>query len=196
MTGIHRMLASLIPGRRAEWLTAHGAELEVIDSGKARVRWTAGLVPLFTTALLSQLFHDPLSFLGGKLMRTVVATLSVMSTLIGIGLLSMWLFSEQPLGLLAFAGVLVVQGGFTLLLLTGWVGPMRDHARTIQLVGSTASVAVGLAGFAIGFLENIHPMNDDPEYAPMAVLFLIGVHGLASIATFVRQPPPAATSIV
>ena len=132
MTATHRFLASLIPGSRAEWVEAHGAELSVIESDMDRLRWTIGLFRLFTTALVAQILHDPRAFQGGKLMKTVVATLSVMSTLIGIALLSMWLFTDQPGSLLAFGGVLGLQGGFTLLVLAGIEGSMRDLVRTIQ----------------------------------------------------------------
>jgi hypothetical protein len=190
MSRVHRLLASLIPGKRSEWVLAHGAELEAIGDPATRRRWLAGLPAVFARAIVAQLVGDPLSFRGGTLMRTVLATLSVIEVAGGAALLVFAALTD-PVGPGTFAAVLLVQGGYTLALLSGALRRVEAPARHLQLAGSAAALFVGLAGFVAGFARNIDPANADPEFAPMTVLLLVALHGLASIATF-ASPPTAA----
>jgi hypothetical protein len=191
MSTVYRLLASLVPGRSGDWLLAHGAELDALDEPAERRRWIAGLPRVFVTAMVGQLVKDPLSLRGGALMRTVVATLSAIEVAGGGALLTLAVLTET-LGPGVFAAVLIVQGGFTLLLLAGAFRRFAEPARHLQLAGSAAAVFVGLAGFAYGFLSNL--AATDPEYAPMTLLLLVAMHGLASIAAFTAGPPPVAAT--
>ncbi|RPI23671.1 MAG: hypothetical protein EHM57_03630 [Actinobacteria bacterium] len=190
MTGIHRLLASLVPGRRGEWLLAHGAELEALQGRLARLRWMAGLLSLFLRAIGAQLLADPRSFLGGALARSAVWMLSPILLMAGLGLAVLAL-STDPLEVGLFATVLVLQGGFTLLALSR--RSLAAPGRLLQLAGSVAAALVGLAGFVSTLGRNFDPANPDPEYAPLTILLLIGTHGLLSVIAFTGRRGDVAT---
>ena len=190
MTAIHRTLAALVPGRRAEWLIAHGAELEALRGRGARLGWMAGLIPLFMTALAGELLEDPRSFLGGALARSAVWMLSPILVMAGLGLAVLAFFTD-PLEVGLFAAVLILQGGFSLFAVSR--RSLATPARLLQLAGSVAAALVGLAGFISGLAHNIDPANPDPEYAPMTILFLIGTHGLLSVIAFTGRRGEVAT---
>jgi hypothetical protein len=82
--------------------------------------------------------------------------------------------------------VLVIQGAFTLALLSGIFGDHRDGARHVQLTGSTLAVVVGSIGLVSATLTNLAPTSADPEYGPAAVAMLLVIHGLFSILAFAR----------
>jgi hypothetical protein len=118
-------------------------------------------------------------------MKTIAATLSILNLVAGVGLLVLCIIdTSAPLVLLTLSGALLIQSGFTMALLLGAFGSRHDTARHLQLAGSTMALMVGAAGFVIGFLANVNPANNDPEYGPMTIAFLIAAHGIASLLAF------------
>jgi len=193
MNRLYRILFYLVPGPRNEWIRAHHAELEHIPGRWLRWCWTLGLLPLAGAALVRQLRHDAGTFLGGVFVKTVVATLSILNLAAGVSLLVFYIIATSPpLVVLALSGALLIQSGFTLLLMLGVFGSHQDAATHLQLGGSTLALIVGTVGFVAGFLVNINPANNDPEYGPMTIAFLIAAHGMASLLAFTSHGPARA----
>jgi hypothetical protein len=186
MRHLYRITAALIPPPRDEWIRAHQAELEQIEGRWQRRRWAVGVIPLAGVALAAQLRSDPRSFQGGTLMKTIVATLSVLNVAAGIGLAVLVLVMEgTPSAVLALSAVLVVQGAYTLTFLAGSLE--AGWAQALELVGSTLALVVGGIASVAAVVNNIDPVNGDPEYGPMAVAMLVAAHGLASLIAFVPR---------
>jgi hypothetical protein len=190
MSRLYRILFAVLPFPRNEWIRAHHAELEYVEGRWQQRRWALGLVLLTGSALTSQLRHDASTFLGGVLMKTLVATLSILNFVAGVSLLALYIIeTSPPLVVLALSGALLIQSGFTMALLLGAFGPHQDTGRHLQLSGSSLALIVGAAGFVIGFLANINPANNDPEYGPMTIALLIAAHGMASLLAFTPHRP-------
>jgi len=190
MNRLHRALVHLVPAPRSEWIRAHEAELDHIEGRWPRWRWNLGLLPLAASALVRQIRHDPRSFLGGALMKTIVVTLSALNFVAGVGLLAILLLEPgAPMIAVALGGALLVQSCFTLALVLGAFGRHQHAARHVQLTGSTLALVVGGVGFVVGFLANINPAGNDPEYGPMAIAFLLAAHGMASLVAFTSPRP-------
>jgi hypothetical protein len=185
MTRLYRILIALTPPPASEWLEAHAAEYASIPEHGRRRRWAFGAIPLFISTLWRQLKRQPRSYLGGTLMKTIVATVSLLNLIAGLLLLVAFIVSPGgPPAMLAHAAALVVQGGYALGLLAGAYRRFQDAAVKVQLVGSTLALLVGLIGFSIGLVENSVMAGGDPEYGPMTVALLLAAHGLASLLTF------------
>ncbi len=184
MSRAHRALAALVPEPRNQWVLGHAAELETIDRASERRRWRLGLVPLFIHALVSQLVHDPKSFLGGALLRTAAAASSAINIAASIGLAAV--YYVEPIGLvLALALVLALQGGYTAAHLAGVFRTKRSAARLLQLAGSAAAFVVGTIGLTMRLGADLTP-GGDPEYGPTTVALLIAGHGLVSLLAWMR----------
>ena len=123
-------------------------------------------------------------------MKTIVASLSTLNLAAGSGLAVLYVIETSPsLLVLALSGTLLIQGGYTLALILGLFRSHNDTARHLQLTGSTLALAVGTVGFVTGFLANIAPVNNDPEYGPMTIALLIAAHGLTSLLASTPQRP-------
>lgn len=184
----HRILAAIVPSPRRQWVLAHEAEYDVIEGRWHRWRWTLGLVPIVGFALVSQLRHDPRSFLGGALMKAATFTLSILNVAAGMGLFVLYVSqSSPPAFVLVLSLALLVQGSYTVAFISGALRSHHEVARRAQLGGSTLALVAGTIGFAAGLLANIDPVNADPEYGPMTIALLIAGHGLFSLLAF--TPP-------
>ncbi len=190
MSRLYCILFAVVPCPRNEWISAHHAELEYVEGRWQRRRWALGLVLLTGSALASQLRHDASTFLGGVFMKTIVATLSILNLVAGVGLVVLYIIeTSPPLVVLILSGALVIQSGFTMALLLGAFGSHQDTGRHLQLAGSSLALIVGTVGFVTGFLANINPANNDPEYGPMTIALLIAAHGMASLLAFAPHRP-------
>jgi len=188
MNRIYLILFRMVPGPRNEWIRAHHAELENIPSGRQRWRWTLGLLPLALSALARHLRHEAGTFLGGTFVKTIVATASILNLTAGAGLLVLFTIETgPPLVVLVLAVTLLIQGGYTLTLMFGAFGSHQYAATHLQLAGSTLALIAGTIGFATGFLANINPANNDPEYGPMSIAAIIAVHAIASLLAFTSR---------
>ena len=188
------MLAALVPSPRDAWVRAHAAELECVEGRWSRLVWRLGVVPIAGWALMSQLRHDPRSFLGGVLVATIVVGLSFLNLVAGIGLLVLYLVEANPWLVLVLGIGLCAQGGYSLAYILGAFGRRRALARRVQLAGSGLASVVGLTGFVAGIVANVNPANNDPEYGPMTIALLVTVHGLASLLAFSGDPNPRTPS--
>ena len=190
MNRVYRILTAVVPSPHNQWIRAHQMELEHVEGRWQRWRWALGLLPLTRSALASQLRKDPHTFLGGVLMKTIVAALSILNLAAGVGLGLLYVIETgPPLVVLALSAVLVIQGGFTLALILGAFHSPQDPPRQLQLVGSTLALVVGSVGFLASLLANISSVNNDPEYGPVAITALVAAHGLVSLLAFRRQRP-------
>ena len=188
MTRIHRALAALVPGPRSDWITAHGAELATLEDPALRRRWARGVISVAVSALWAQLRNDPRSYLGGVLVKTVVAGVSVVNVLAGLALGAGFLISEgAPLMMLALAVALATQGTYTLVVLAGGFGSLFRTAVNLQVAASTLAFVAGTIAFGIGLASNISPPTGDPEYGPMTVAMLLAIHGAASLLSFIER---------
>lgn len=184
----HRILAALVPSPRRQWVLAHEAEYDVIEGRWQRWRWALGLASIVGFALVSQLRHDPRSFLGGVLMKAATFTLSILNVAAGVGLLVLYVSrSGSHLFVLALSLALLVQGSYTVAFISGALRSQHEVARQAQLGGSTLALVAGTVGFAVGLWANINPVNADPEYGPMTIALLIAGHGFFSLLAFI--PP-------
>ncbi|MEE9581576.1 MAG: hypothetical protein V3W36_01440 [Acidimicrobiia bacterium] len=188
MTRIHQALAALVPGPRSDWITAHGAELATLEEPALRRRWALGVISVAVSALWAQLRTDPRSYLGGVLVKTVVAGVSVVNVLAGLALVAVFLTSEdQVLMMLALAATLVTQGTYTLVVLAGGFGSLFRTAVNLQVAASTLALVAGAIAFGIGLASNINLPTGDPEYGPMTVAMLLAIHGATSLLSFIER---------
>ncbi|MEE9228315.1 MAG: hypothetical protein V3U47_05035 [Acidimicrobiia bacterium] len=184
----HRILAAIVPSPRRQWVLAHEAEYDVIEGRWQRSRWALGLVPIVGFALVSQLRHDPRSFLGGALMKAAIFTLSILNVAAGMGLLVLYVSQPSPPAfVLVLSLALLAQGSYTIAFIAGALRSHHEVARRAQLGGSMLALVAGTVGFAVGLFANINPVNADPEYGPMTIALLIAGHGFFSLLAFI--PP-------
>lgn len=184
MKRLYRVLTSAVPAPFDVWLRAHEAEFAVIETRKGRTRWALGLIPLSLATFGQLIVRSPRSLVGGTLMRTIVGTLSIVNLVAGIGLAVLYLADTNPPIVAVLSAVLIVQGLFSLALLSGAFGNRYDAVRHVQLVGSTLALVVGLAGVLAGMVTNLAAATTDPEFGPMTVAMLLAVHGLFSLIAF------------
>ena len=185
MSREHRILAAIVPPPRRKWVLAHEAEFDHIEGRWQRWRWALGLVRVVGWALVSQLRHDPRSFLGGALIRIVITTQSIVNVFAGVGLLVVYFSQSGPqVFTLMLSLALLVQGSYTVAFVAGVLRSHHDGARYLQLGGSTLALIVGAVGLAVGFSAIVDPVNADPEYGPMTIALLVAGHGLASLLVF------------
>lgn len=186
MSRLHRLAAALVPPPRREWILAHHAEFDHIQGTWQRRRWMFGLVTITGVALAAQLRSDPRSFQGGTLMKIIVATLSVLNVAAGLGLAVLVVgLGDSPPMVPLLSAVLVIQGGYTLVVLSGVLS--ARWAIVLEVVGSTLALVAGGIGVVAGIVGNIDPVGGDPEYGPLTVAMLIATHALASLLTFGGQ---------
>lgn len=194
MSLVYRLLASALPVPRKDWIRAHEAELATIEGRRDRIRWMLGVIPLWTVTLGHQLTHEPSTIIGGTLMRSVVATLSVVNIAAGVGLGALYLLDTNPPIVAALSAVLLVQGVFTMVLIAGGFDRYRVRARHLQLVGSTLALVVGMVGVLNGLVTNLAAGNVDQEGGPLTIALLLGIHGCFSILAFAREQETTAPS--
>lgn len=118
-------------------------------------------------------------------MKIAISALSIVNIGAGLGLLVLYGSESHPhRSVLVLSIVLLVQGSYTVVFLSGSLRSHHEVARHLQLGGSTLALVAGAVGFVSGFLANIDPVNADPEYGPMTISLLIAVHGLTSLVVF------------
>jgi len=152
-----------------------------------------GLLPLSVKTFVRLLTHEPKSLIGGTLMRTVIATLSVINILAGAGLAVLFFVDSSPSVVAVLSAALMVQGIFTVAVLVGAVGRHPEVTRHIQLAGSTLAFVVGSVGILTGMATNLAANNTDPEYGPTTIAMLLAMHGLFSLVAFGSSHGDAAT---
>ncbi|KAA3635794.1 MAG: hypothetical protein DWP92_10490 [Armatimonadetes bacterium] len=184
MRYIYRVLIGVVPPPFDAWIRAHQAELAFIQNRSSRVRWRLGLVPLSVVTFGWLFAHAPRSLIGGTLMRTILATLSIINTTAGVGLAVLYFVDSGPALVAVLSVGLILQGLYTLAVLAGALGTRLEVGRHVQLVGSTLSLVVGTVGVLAGLVTNLSANAVDPEYGPMAVAMLLVFHGLFSLITF------------
>ena len=186
--------AVLVPEEHRSWIEWYAAEIQAIGSDREAVRWVLGAVPVISRSLLAAVVRDPLSFVGGALIKTVVATLGVVALIGGLALAGMFAFaSGVPVVVLVLAAALMVQGGYVLAYLNGALRRFEPFARYLLLIGSTLAALVGFAAFAQAVVFNVRAANPDPEFGPMTVALVITAVGLVSLLAFAsdtREGPP------
>lgn len=173
-----RVLLYLLPDSHREWGQALLAEKEETGGRLARVRWILGGGRLLVWSWLDWITK-------GRLMRTVLATLSVINLVFGLLLIALFSFTEDnPPLLLILAIGLIAQGGYTLWHMSGRSASGEPWTSRILLTGETIALVIGGGGFTIAVINNINPTNGDYEYGPIAVSGLIAAQAVAALYIF------------
>lgn len=173
---------------KRSWLHAHLAEADVVEGRLRRILWRAGSVSTLGAVAVSTLVRDPMSVVRGGTMKVAPVVLSAVNLLAGLALVVLWLsIGREPLVVLVLAAVLMVQGGYTLVYVAGWLDRARPAARNVLLAGSAAALVVGSIGFITGAIVNMQPANPDPEYGPMTVAVLLAAHGAITLASAIAD---------
>lgn len=121
-------------------------------------------------------------------MKTVLGTLSVMNALMGVGLLGLFVASEDvPPVVVAIGLGLLIQAGYTLAYMAGRLDSFAPWSLRALIVGQTVAVVVGAVGFLTSAVYNINPPGGDPEYEPLTVGALISFQ--ASVALWIYAQP-------
>ena len=126
--------------------------------------------------------------------RISLAVVSLAPLLVAAMLL--WLMIEEAgdvpawLGLIAVA--LVIQGGYTLLWLSGRLQRWQRWASGLFAAGETTALVAG-AFATFGVMSAFE--GSDPEYAPLMVAVVVGIHGLVGLlalfTSYEESPEPA-----
>jgi hypothetical protein len=113
---------------------------------------------------------------------------------LGLAAMLFWLlvdeYGDVPswLGLIALA--LIIQGGYTLLWLSGRLQRWREWASGLFAVGETAALLAGAIA-TLGVLSAFD--TSDPEYVPLMIAVVVTLHGLIGLlALFTSGEQPAA----
>lgn len=122
----------------------------------------------------------------GDLMKTVIATTSVVNLAFGGFVVVLYLATASPTLVLLLGLGLIVQGGYTLAYLTGWLNRSEPWTRHVLLAGSTLALLVGLGGLLTSVTNTIVHSGPgaDPEYGPIAVAGLIAAHAAAVLISY------------
>jgi hypothetical protein len=162
---------------------------DLLESGeKPRRLWLRAFLDLF--AVFAQ--HKEAMVNHSARISLAVVSLAPLSLAVMLFWLMIEEFGDVPgwLGLIALA--LILQGGFTLLWLSGRLEQWQGWASGLFAVGETTALVAGaVATFAV-----MSAIDDsDPEYAPLMVAVVVAIHGLIGLlALFTSQdetPAPA-----
>ena len=168
----------LLPGSHREWGQALLAEKEEMDGRSERVRWILGGGRLMVWSWLDWITK-------GRIMRTVLATLSVINIVFGLFLMALFLSTEDNPPLVLFLAVgLITQGGYTLWHMSRRSGSSEPWSSRVLLTGETIALLIGVGGFTIAVINNINPANGDYEYGPIAVGGLIVAQAFAALLVY------------
>jgi hypothetical protein len=112
---------------------------------------------------------------------------------LGLAAMLFWLlvdeYGDVPLWLGLIALALIIQGGYTLLWLSGRFQKWRAWASGLFAVGETAALVAGAVA-TFGILSAFD--TTDPEYAPLMIAVVVTVHGLIGLlAVFTATEQPA-----
>jgi hypothetical protein len=174
-----RAFLHLLPDPRREWGHALLAEKEETGGRFDRMRWILGGGRLLGWSWLDRITK-------GRLMRTVLATLSAINIVFGLLLIALFSFTDgSPLMGLFLAVGLIVQGGYTLWYMSDRSASGEPWTSRVLLTGETIALVIGGGGFTIAVINNINPANGDSEYGPMAVGGLIAAQAVAALYLFV-----------
>ena len=119
------------------------------------------------------------------LVRTVLATLSIVNGLMGVLLLGLSALADGMPAIVTFLGIgLLIQAGYTLAYLGGILDRFEPWSLRALLAGQTLALVVGLLGFASSALFNINPPGGDNEYGPLTVGALIAMQAGVALWIF------------
>ncbi|MEE8407865.1 MAG: hypothetical protein V3S32_12055 [Acidimicrobiia bacterium] len=168
----------LLPDSHREWGQALLAEKEEPDGRSERLRWILGGGRLIVWSWLDWITK-------GRVMRIVLATLSVINIVSGLFLMALFLSTEgNPLLVLFLAVGLITQGGYTLWYMGRRSGSSEPWSCRVLLTGETIALLVGVGGITIAVINNINPANGDYEYGPIAVGGLIAAQAFAALLVY------------
>lgn len=118
-------------------------------------------------------------------MRIVLGTLSALNVAMGLLLVGVFVFTTgNALIVLGLGAGLLLQGGYTLVLMVGALSRWEPLSSRLLLVGQTVAMLVGVLGSTSSALYNISPPNGDYEYGPLTVGFLIAAQAALSLWHF------------
>ncbi len=124
-------------------------------------------------------------------MKTVLATLSVISGLMGVTLLGLFLVTDDtPLVVAALGVGLLIQAGYTLAYMAGALDALEPWSLRALLVGQTVAVLIGFFGFVASALYNVDPPAGDHEYGPLTIGALIAVQASVALWIFAVHSRP------
>ena len=109
------------------------------------------------------------------MLKVLVILASVANVVAGLVLVATWavMWRRVPIVVLFIGASLIVQGGFTLLYLSGDLDQWRDLATGALFAGEALSAVVGAAGLFQAILHNMK--NADLEMAPvLAGVLMLG----------------------
>jgi hypothetical protein len=157
------------------------------DTSSEKVRWILGGGHLIAWSWLDWMTK-------GDIMRTVLATLSVINVAFGLFVGALFFLTESnPIVVLLLAVGLTTQGGYTLWYMSRRSGSSEPWSSRVLLTGETIALLIGVGGFTIAVINNINPANGDYEYGPIAVVGLIAAQAFAALLisadTGVRHTP-------
>ena len=186
-----RLVIRLLPSSRRSWGDAFLAEMDEMTSARTALRWLIGGSRFVVRGWLE-------SMTGGDIVKTVLATLSVIGGVLGLFLIGLFGFTEgNPLLVLALGLGLVIQGVYTLAYMTGRLETFEPWSLRALLAGQTIALLTGLLGFVSSALYNINPPEGDYEYGPLTVGAVITVQAVTALwvyalrnrAESVQAPP-------
>lgn len=127
----------------------------------------------------------------GDIMRTVVATTSVVNLAFGFFVIGLFLFTSNPPLVLVLGLGLVGQGAYTLWHLRR-PGQRPRWSTHLLLAGETMALLIGIGAFAISTVNNLDPLVGDREYGPMAAAGIIAAQAAATIYFYaIRENSPS-----
>ena len=125
-------------------------------------------------------------------MKTVLATLSLITGSIGVFLLVMFLVASAPPAVVFALGIgMLIQAGYTLAYLSGRLAGFEPWAQRLLIAGQTMALLVGSFGFLSSILYNVAPPGGDYEYGPLTVGALIAIQAATALWMHAfRSPRP------
>jgi hypothetical protein len=160
---VSHWLLPLLPEEERDW-----GEAYVTEFGTG-----GGLLRVLVTAW-------ELRLKKGDMVRTVVATTSIVNILFGLIAAGLFVWTESPPLVLLLGLGLLLQGGYTL-----WhvVGHVRRSSWSTHLLiaGQTVALLIGVGAFAIVLVNNLDPPAGDREYGPMAAAGVIAAQAAAAL---------------
>ncbi len=130
-----------------------------------------------------------LTLRSDRAMRTALTTLSLVNIVAGIGLGALIALTDTPVVVTLLAGVLILQGGYTLLATRAHERPLSGR---IWLIGETLALTVGGGGLLVSTVRNAGAV--DPEYGPMTVAILLTAHAVVGLTVLSRSVRPRSSA--
>lgn len=176
----------LLPASERDWARAWAAELTEIESTAAALRWLVGGGRMMARAWFAVIAEE-------AVMKTVLATLSIINVLMGAALLGLLAFTQGTPPVVAALGIgLLIQAGYTLAYLGGFLDAFEPWSLRALVAGQTVALVVGALGFISSGLYNLNPPGGDYEYGPLTVGFLIALQAAVALWVFAMPRRSAA----